>query len=239
MKKFFLFAAAALAALTVNAASFVGFDGHETKLGTQIHDEGLMQNLVNIDTVETDASKHKYNINIKEGSAEGEPTAECSFTMGGITFWYSNSNAGTTAYKTFDNYIQPNGNKRKVVIPTAIGEKVRIYAAEALAGVAVEGAQGKTSVDLVACYEKDAEDKNVFVDNYVELTAKTTAIVLWSDKRDESFTATKFKLVAILPVSTEAIDNVNAGVKAEKRFENGQLVIIKNGVRYNALGAQL
>ena len=239
MKKFFLFAAAALAALTINAASFVGFDGHETKLGTQIHDEGLMQNLVNIDTVETDATKHKYNINIKEGSAPEEPTAECSFTMGGITFWYSNSNAGTTAYKTYDNYIQPNGNKRKVVIPTTIGEKVRIYAAEAIAGVAVEGAQGKTSVDLVACYQKNAEDKNEFVDQYVELTAKTTSIVLWSDKRDADSTPTKFKLVAILPVAEQGINDVNANVKAVKTFENGQLVIIKNGVKYNALGAQL
>jgi len=37
----------------------------------------------------------------------------------------------------------------------------------------------------------------------------------------------------------EAVDNVNATVKAIKTIENGQLVIIKNGVRYNALGAQL
>ena len=37
----------------------------------------------------------------------------------------------------------------------------------------------------------------------------------------------------------EAVENVNATVKAIKTIENGQLVIIKNGVRYNALGAQL
>ena len=42
-----------------------------------------------------------------------------------------------------------------------------------------------------------------------------------------------------LEASTEAIDNVNVNGKAVKTFENGQLVIIKNGVRYNALGAQL
>lgn len=35
-----------------------------------------------------------------------------------------------------------------------------------------------------------------------------------------------------------AIDNTNDEVKTIKRIENGQLVIIKNGVRYNALGAQ-
>ena len=37
----------------------------------------------------------------------------------------------------------------------------------------------------------------------------------------------------------QAVENVNATVKAIKRIENGQLVIIKNGVRYNALGTQL
>lgn len=37
----------------------------------------------------------------------------------------------------------------------------------------------------------------------------------------------------------EAIENVNANVKAVKAFENGQLVIIKNNVRYNALGTKL
>lgn len=38
---------------------------------------------------------------------------------------------------------------------------------------------------------------------------------------------------------TTAIDNTAAESKAVKFFENGQLVIIKNGVKYNALGAQL
>lgn len=38
---------------------------------------------------------------------------------------------------------------------------------------------------------------------------------------------------------TTAIDNTVMESKAAKTFENGQLVIIKNGVKYNALGAQL
>ena len=35
---------------------------------------------------------------------------------------------------------------------------------------------------------------------------------------------------------TTGIDNAAEALKSEKRFENGQLVIIKNGVRYNAQG---
>jgi nitrous oxidase accessory protein NosD len=37
----------------------------------------------------------------------------------------------------------------------------------------------------------------------------------------------------------QGIDNTKAGQKAVKIFENGQLVIIKNGVKYNAIGVQL
>jgi len=37
----------------------------------------------------------------------------------------------------------------------------------------------------------------------------------------------------------EGIENTNAAVKAVKTFENGQLIIRKNGVRYNVLGTQL
>ena len=36
-----------------------------------------------------------------------------------------------------------------------------------------------------------------------------------------------------------AIDNVENDVKAVKTIENGQLVIIKNGVRYNVAGQEM
>ena len=36
-----------------------------------------------------------------------------------------------------------------------------------------------------------------------------------------------------------AIDNVNAPVKTRKVIENGQVVILKNGIRYNALGVEI
>jgi len=35
---------------------------------------------------------------------------------------------------------------------------------------------------------------------------------------------------------TQGIDNANANTKADKLIENGQLIVIKNGVRYNAQG---
>ncbi len=40
-------------------------------------------------------------------------------------------------------------------------------------------------------------------------------------------------------ILVEALDNINGDAKVQKVIENGQVVIIKNGVRYNALGTVL
>ena len=45
--------------------------------------------------------------------------------------------------------------------------------------------------------------------------------------------------IVLVMEEEQAVDNVNANVKAVKLIENGQIVILKNGVRYNALGTQL
>ena len=46
-------------------------------------------------------------------------------------------------------------------------------------------------------------------------------------------------IVLVLNGDTTAVENVEAGAKAVKMIENGQVIIIKNGIRYNALGAKL
>ena len=51
-----------------------------------------------------------------------------------------------------------------------------------------------------------------------------------------AFNVTDIVLVGNFPT---ALSNTAVESKAVKFFENGQLVIIKNGVKYNALGAQL
>ena len=42
--------------------------------------------------------------------------------------------------------------------------------------------------------------------------------------------------VSIEKLQGQGVENAEATIKAIKRYENGQLVIIKNGVKYNALG---
>ena len=137
MKKIFLFAAAVMTALSMNAASFTGFSAETTNLGEQIA-AGLATNLVNITFVET--SEGKYSANLVAGGQEG------SFSFGGVVFAYTNSADGATAYKTYGTYIQPNGKDREIRIPAGAGESAKIVLVEACPGVLVNG----ESKDLVA-----------------------------------------------------------------------------------------
>lgn len=226
MKKIFFFAAAAVAAMTVNAASFVGFDGRKGDLGVQIHDGNLLQNKVNVTLNETDATDHKYEIKNTEAG-------EMSFTMGGIQFSFSDQGAGKVAFKTSKTYIQPNGVRRFITIPTVVGEKVRIFAQDAISGLAVSGAEGISKLDLVAW----GSDK----DQYVELTANASKIVINSDNGEEGTTSKLvWKIGAILPAEGTGIEGVNAeSVKAVKRVVDGQVVIERDGRLFNLLGAEI
>ena len=46
-------------------------------------------------------------------------------------------------------------------------------------------------------------------------------------------------IVLVMKDTADGIANTAAQTKTVKMIENGQIVIINNGVRYNALGAQL
>lgn len=61
-------------------------------------------------------------------------------------------------------------------------------------------------------------------------------MIQFNKEGGDPFNVTDIVLVGNFPT---AISNTAVESKAVKFFENGQLVIIKNGVKYNALGAQL
>ena len=60
-------------------------------------------------------------------------------------------------------------------------------------------------------------------------------MIQFNKEAGEPFNVTDIVLVGNFPT---ALSNTEVENKAVKFFENGQLVIIKNGVKYNALGAQ-
>lgn len=226
MKKIFFLVATFCVAVNMSAQD-LGFDGRDGTLGAQIYADGneansLIQDLDNITLVETDATAHKYEIKITKGG-------ECSFTMGGVSFWYSNSNDLTVAYKSYGTYIQPNGNKRKITIPVVANHAIKIGVPDAIE-VAAEGASTAT-LNLSAW----GEDKSVL--NTIVPANGATEIVIWSDLRDENYTVKKIKLGAVIYEVNTAISNTTFAPKAQKIMENGQLVILRDGVKYNALGA--
>ena len=61
-------------------------------------------------------------------------------------------------------------------------------------------------------------------------------MIQFNKEAGAAFNVTDIVLVGNFPT---ALSNTAVESKAVKFFENGQLVIIKNGVKYNALGAQL
>ena len=61
-------------------------------------------------------------------------------------------------------------------------------------------------------------------------------MIQFNKESGAAFNVTDIVLVGNFPT---ALSNITVESKAVKFFENGQLVIIKNGVKYNALGAQL
>ncbi|MBQ8939350.1 MAG: hypothetical protein IJ047_03920 [Paludibacteraceae bacterium] len=72
-----------------------------------------------------------------------------------------------------------------------------------------------------------------------ELRARLSAANHWMIQFNKE-TGAAFNVTDIVLVMQEnqgtGIDNTNAQTKAVKFFENGQLIILKNGVKYNALG---
>lgn len=200
--------------------SFVGFDGRAGDFGAQIAG-GLLADEVNLTLSKTSDGKYSFK-NTEAG--------EVSFSLGGVIFKGSDQQAGKDIYKSFGTYIQPNGARRSVVIPTAAGEKVLIGVQDAIT-FAVEGAAEGASVS----FQGWGSDKDVLN----TLTATGSEIVLWSDDRAESPQAQKFKLGVVLPAGTQGVENVFEAEKAVKFIHNGQVVVKKGNRFFNILGAEI
>ena len=74
-------------------------------------------------------------------------------------------------------------------------------------------------------------------------TSQDQNLVLSADEINKPYTFTwtyaNGTLDVTFPSQETAIHNAAVDATAVKMMENGQLVIIKNGVKYNALGAEL
>ena len=225
MKKIFLFAAAAVAALTVNAKviSFAGIVDKESEDGAK-SSVTAAYNLANITLgAEQNSGKTAWCavINQTKGTTEWDETKMTLKSDAQAYFTFKDANDNKKMAKVWAEYIQPNGGGMCLVVTgVKSGDKVKLTLKEAVSSAPVlEGASGS------------------FDGTEIELTASATEIRMYSKDADGG--QVKWKLISVeVPGESQGINNVEAA-KVEKFYRDGQLIIRKNGVEYNALGAKL
>ena len=242
MKKFFLFAAAIVAAMTIKAqepkivvisevANYIDFqalsvsDPDMTKATITSEAPYTLANgtvLKGYKKADNTESEVKWNIKPSYDTTVPTPKWEGvdSLTVGSMWRAASGASMELGAFKTTEAgklvvYFQPNGDsERGVSVTISGGDPVELTGDGKKLGKMRPAYAGE--VDLPAG-TYDAGDV------VIKLITNTSNIFG----------------VRIEKLAMQGVENVTTEVKAVKVFENGQLVIIKNGVRYNALGAAL
>lgn len=232
MKKIFLFAAAVVAALTVNAKVI-----DLSAVGTTIADWTITEATLNASNSDEAAGKYVYDI--KGGVAsQSYITAEPD-----VVFQIQNGSDKSKAFVVYPGKCYEFGGKNGILIikGTTAGDAIVLT-------VAAKGSTAANFTDPDAVYPKNAVavsteltlpakgSEGADEQGYVWKTLEYTS--LGGDVEIKEF-AGGYRIKAIQVGATQAIDNIEAGEKTVKFFENGQLIILKNGVRYNALGAKL
>ncbi len=240
MKKFFLFAAAAIAALSVNAKVL-----DLTAVGTAIADwtPGAQATL---NESESDATKGKYVFDIKGGEAnETFITAQTDYV-----FQTKNSSDKAKAFVIYPGKCFEFGGKNGILVikGASIGDVITLTVASKSDATGKEakfadatGQYPKNAAWLSSEAEltlplknKDAEgaDEDGYIWKEIKLQAAGAEIQVKEFNNG-------YRINKIVVGAAQGFENADAAVKAEKFYRNGQLIIRKNGVEYNALGAQL
>ena len=231
MKKFFLFAAAAIAALTVNAKVV-----DLTAIGTTIDQWTVGEATLN--ETESKPADGKYVYDIKGGVAsESFINAEPN-----VVFQIKNGSDKKKAFVVYPGKCYEFGGKNGILIlkGTSAGDAIKLT-------VAAKGGTAANFADAAGAYPKNAVavstdlvlpakgSEGADEDGYVWKVLEYTSA--GGDVEIKEFDG-GYRIKAIQIGATQGIDNVEA-VKAEKFYRDGQLIIRKNGVEYNALGAKL
>lgn len=234
MKKVLLFAAAAIAAMTVNAKVI-----DLTVDATSINDwtPGAQATL---NATESDESKGKYVYDIAGGEAANVTTINDNSSL---EFQTKNSSEKKKAFAIYPGKCFEYGGKNGILVikGTAAGDAIKLT-------VAAKGSTAANFADAQSVYPKNA----FAVSTDLVLPAKGSAGAdeqgyVWKVLEYESLGGDVeikefdggYRISKIEIGTTQGINNTNAAVKVEKFYRDGQLIIRKNGVEYNALGARL
>ena len=235
MKKIFLFAAAAIAALTVNA-KVIDF----ATVGTSI-DDWNPGSQATLNATESDEAKGKYVYDIPGGE---DPNITTLKAESGIEFQTKNGSKKEKAFSIYPGKCFEFGGKNGIlkIVGTKEGDKILLTVAAKGdskdsdftdgTGAFPKNAFAVTEDLLLPKKGSEGGDEQGYVWRVIEFES------LGGDVEIKEF-INGYRIKALQIGGEQAVDNVNAAVKAEKFFRNGQLIIRKNGVEYNALGAQL
>lgn len=242
MKKIFLFAAAVVAAMTINAqeanvvllsdvANYIDFQA------LSVSDPAMTQHTVtSTDPYElangtilkgfqkSDGSEAENKWNVKESYNTTLPTPSWENVDSLVVGTMFRAASGTTielgAFKTSEDgglavFYQPNGDSERGVSVSVYGEEV-VGTNLTGAGNKIDGVRpGYAGFITLPAGSYDAGDV------VIKLVTNTSNIFG----------------VSIDKLSDEtAVENISATVKAQKVIRNGQVLIIKNGVEYSVLG---
>ena len=235
MKKFFLFAAAVVAAMTVNAKTW----NFATVPGDFHPGNGSDAVVMN-----DDAAALAISAMTASHSADAAGTVD---NFDGLGFYYKNSGGASKAgFKFFPEggYLQLCGGDVTLLIYDAkAGDKLvvefkakgttEITTSEIINGKGTAAIDELFPANIEVVTDASSKSKEDEAPAVAEFKVKNDGVVALKAKNGYNV----YRIV--LGEDTEAIDNIEVNEKAVKTFENGQLVIIKNGVRYNALGAKL
>ena len=242
MKKIFLFAAAVVAAMTINAqeanvvelsevANYIDFQAlsvsdpamtQHTVTSTAPYELANGTILKGFQKSDGSEAENKWNVKESYNTMMPTPTWEGVDSLKVGTMFRAAS--GTTielgAFKTSEDgglavFYQPNGDSERGVSVSVYGEEV---VGTNLTGVGnkIDGVRpGYAGFIILPAGMYDAGDV------VIKLVSNTSNIFGVSiEKLDES----------------TGVDNINATVKAQKFIRNGQVLINKNGVEYTVLG---
>ena len=241
MKKIFIFEAAAVAAMTINAqepnvvvlsevANYIDFQALSvsdpamtSSVVTSTAPYELANGIKLVGFLKSDGTEAENKWNVKESYNTTMPTPtwqNVDSLKAGTMF---RAASGTTielgAFTTSAEgglavFYQPNGDSER-------GVEVYVY------GELVEG------TDLTGSGAKIDGIRPAYA-GYITLPAGSydagDVVIKLVVNTSNIFG------VSIEKLQGQGVENAEATIKAIKRYENGQLVIIKNGVKYNALG---
>jgi len=234
MKKIFLFAAAVVAAMTINAEVY-----DFSKIAAQT--DYTISNAT-LNETESSASKFVYDV-AAETELNFVPTLASDFT-----FLYKNTDAKQKAFiVNAGNSIEFGGKNGRIEIANLIaGDKLHLLVAakgSSAASISVVNGAGEAIGEVLSLPKKDKAAEGADEQGYVykdwEISVTADMIISGKVTIKETVAGFRIKMATLNENLPQGIENAEVAPKAEKFFRNGQLIIRKNGVEYNALGAQL